>query len=327
MQTFSTFDHFPEALTGGAVTIGKFDAVHLGHTLILQRTIEYAHRLGRPSLAVTFDPPPLEVLRPDLAPLTLCTLERKLQLFADAGIDAALVIPTDRAFLTIPAKRFFERIIVDCFHARILVEGESFTFGRDRDGNAGKLRVWGPAAGMEIEIVPSVRIDGILVSSSMLRELIGQGRVDEARRLMPRPYRLSGRVVSGDRRGRTFGFPTANLESVRTLLPRDGIYATIACRDNKKWLAATHIGPNLTFGIHPPSIESYLLDFDGDLYDEPLHLDFLTRIRDTVKFDSVESLVDRIRLDIQAIRKIGETLAFEPGLSTSTSDSNEKTDG
>lgn len=302
-QVLSTLTPFPEAFRGGAVTIGKFDAVHLGHAEILRRTVAHAKRYGIPSVAVTFDPPPLELLRPHSAPLPLCTLPRKIDLIAAEGIDAVCVVPTSRELLDMEAEDFFSEILQKTFRARVLIEGATFTFGKNRAGSAETLQTLAATAGIEVEIVPALEIDGRAVSSSRLRHLIEEGEIEDAARLMVRPYRITGTVVHGARRGRTLGFPTANLDAIATLLPKSGIYAGCAQVDETEFQAAVHIGPLPTFGVSRQVVEVHLLDFNGSLYGKNLPVDLLAPVRPVMKFDTAEALVAQMHADIHLIRQ------------------------
>ncbi|HBT78476.1 MAG TPA: bifunctional riboflavin kinase/FAD synthetase [Planctomycetaceae bacterium] len=304
----NTLTPFPESFRGGVVTIGKFDGVHLGHTAILRRLLARARQENVPAICITFDPPPLGVLRPDVASPPLCTLQRKLELIDARGVDAIVVIPTTRELLEMEADAFFRRIISETLAAGGIVEGETFTFGKGRGGNGETLRSLGNAAGMAVDIVPSVLVDNHVVSSSRLRSLIQDGRMEEATRLMVRPYRLSGTVVHGAGRGRTLGFPTANLAGIETLLPQPGIYAGQVMIGAVSRRAAVHIGTIPTFDVPRPVVEVHVIDFDGDLYGTTLHVDLTGIVREIVKFDSPAALVARMREDVRHIR------THEPGI-------------
>jgi riboflavin kinase/FMN adenylyltransferase len=294
----------PPSLRGGAVSIGNFDGVHLGHARIARHLRRMADECNGPAVAFTFDPHPAQLLRPDATPLPLCTGEQKAQWLHQLGVDVTIAFPTDRDFLQWDAFTFFDRILCDGLDARGIVEGPDFHFGRGREGNIDTLRHFGKARNMGVEIVPPLELDGQVVSSSRIRAALAAGRVDEAARWLDRPHRVTGIVVHGAARGRTLGFPTANVESVRTLLPCEGIYAGRAWTDGRGWPAAISLGPNPTFGEGALKVEVYLLDFDADLYDQPLAVDFLCRLRDIVRFDSVESLIVQMERDVAATRQI-----------------------
>ncbi len=289
----------PDSLRRGVVTLGKFDGVHRGHERILLQVREQAARLDCPAIALTFDPSPAVVLRPEHAPPPLCTFERKAELIARIGLDALVSITTDRALLELSPDDFFQKILLETFDARVIVEGSDFTFGKDRRGHAATLKALCEANRRSAEIVPPVLQRGEKISSSRIRSLIRDGAVEAAREMLTEPYQIRGTVVPGDRRGRTYGYPTANLAEVRTLLPKDGIYACFATVEGKTFPAATHLGEIPTFDRKQQRIEPYLIGFEGDLYGQTLSLDFLARLREVRPFDSAEELAEQIALDIK----------------------------
>ena len=215
----------PETLRGGALAIGNFDGVHLGHARLVERLVVMARRVEGAAIAFTFDPPPTRVLHPEAAPEPLIWLERKAEVLAELGVDAMLVYPTDADLLAMDARQFFDRIVRERLHARAMVEGPNFFFGHHRTGTVDVLREYCADAGMLFEVAQPVQIGGQIVSSSRIRGLILAGQVDEARAMLGRPYRIRGIVVPGAARGATLGYPTANLDQVDTLLPAEGIYA------------------------------------------------------------------------------------------------------
>ncbi len=255
-------------------------------------------------MVLTFDPPPVQILRPQFAPPPLTQIARKAELLAALGVVGLIAYPTDAAFLQLTAREFFDRIIRGHLEARALVEGNNFFFGHDRQGNVDLLRRYCADAGMELEVVEPVLVDGQAISSSRVRGLVAQGQMDEVRRMLTQPYRVRGTVVHGAGRGRRLGFPTANLAGVETMLPAEGIYAARAWADGAAWPAAVSLGPNPTFGEGGLKIEAYLLDYQGSLYDRPLEMDFLSRLRGVQKFASVEELLAQMRVDVAATRTI-----------------------
>lgn len=298
MLVFHDLDALPDSLRGGAVSVGKFDGMHLGHGVIVQRLKTHAAALRAPSILVTFDPPPLAILRPDLDYRPLCTLERKIELIAAFEPDALVVVHTDADFLRQTAETFFYETLKGRFDARVVVEGRNFSFGRDRIGNVEAIRLYGQWTDVEVDIVESVRMGDEVISSSGIRRLLREGRVERAGELMPQPYRLTGTVVSGERRGRRLGFPTANLDHTRTVIPKRGIYAAVAVLDDRPLGATVHIGPNPTFHEDASKIEVFLHDFSGDLYGKTLHVDFLALLRETIRFDSAEELIEQMNRDV-----------------------------
>lgn len=273
-----------------AVAVGNFDGVHLGHAAIVSRLRAAAARAGVPAVVMTFDPHPASLLRPDDAPVPLTTPGRRAALLHDLGVDVVCVQPADTALLAVEAEEFFAAILRDRLGARAIVEGEDFRFGARRRGDVAMLGRLCAAAGISLEVVPPVVVDGEPVSSSRIRGLIAAGLIRDARSLATADYRLTGTVVVGARRGATLGFPTANLAGVATLLPALGVYAARAFVDGSPYPAAVHVGPNVTFGESRVSVEAHLVGFSGDLYGRSLDVDFLDRVRDTRRFSSAEEL-------------------------------------
>lgn len=300
----------PERARGAYLTVGNFDGVHRGHQRLIGRLRERADAVGAPALVATFDPHPVALLRPDTAPVPLLWTDREIALLKDAGATEVAVFHTGRWLLDLSARQFFDQVIVRQFAARGMVEGPNFFFGHDRQGNVSVLREWSGEAGLDFEVVEPIEDDGQLISSSRIRESIAQGRVEEAARFLGRPHRVRGIVTHGAARGAGLGFPTINLDGVDTLIPPDGVYATVAFIRNhdgsisRGWPAACHIGPNLTFGEQIRKVEAHLLDFEGDLYDRVVELDFLARLRGTRAFTDVDDLLAEIRRDIERTRAI-----------------------
>ncbi|MGL4593339.1 MAG: bifunctional riboflavin kinase/FAD synthetase [Thermoguttaceae bacterium] len=307
MQVFRDIDSLPDELRGAAISIGKFDGVHAGHELILQRLMQKAQILEVPTLVLTFDPPPQVVLRPDLPIKPICTLSRKLELIEQFGVDVALILTSTYDLLQQTAETFFISTCKNSLKARCIVEGHSFTFGRDRQGKSEFMRSLGCLAGIDVEIVAPVRFDDAPVSSSRIRRLIQSGEVAIANEMMSQKYRLTGKVIHGDARGRTLGFPTANLSDIETILPKPGIYATYVYIDETIYQATTHIGGNPTFHQLTPKIEVFVHDFGGDLYGKTIHVDFVKMLREIACFDSVSDLVRQMNLDVEQTRYVLRT--------------------
>jgi riboflavin kinase/FMN adenylyltransferase len=288
----------------GYVAIGNFDGVHRGHQAMFQTLCARARQAGVPAVVVTFDPHPVAVLRPEAAPQPLMTLADRLAHIAECGPDATIVQATTPAFLQLSARDFFDQIVRGRLAARGVVEGENFRFGRGRDGTVQQLAVWCQAEGLDCEIIAPVLVAGRSVSSSAIRRLIGEGEVSAAAELLGRPHRVRGEVVHGEARGAKLGFPTANLAGVPTLLPAEGVYAGWARTATGRWGAAINLGPNPTFGVSARKFEVHLLDFQGDLYGQPLEIEFLARLRGTLRFSGIEALLTQIRADVAATRDL-----------------------
>ena len=293
-----------ESVHGGYASIGNFDGVHRGHQAMLNVLTSRARSDNVPAVAVTFDPHPIALLKPDAAPPSLTTIEHRAELLGRYGVDVTLVLPTDRQLLSLTAEEFFDTIIRGRLRTRGLVEGPNFFFGRNRAGNITVLRSLCGSHGLSFDVAPPVTVDEQLVSSSVIRSLLETGDLAHAVRLLGHPYRLSGNVGHGAQRGRTLGFPTANLVAVSTLIPANGVYAGWASLEHIRHPAAIHIGPNPTFAEAARKIEVHLLDFQGDVYDRVMHVDVVDRVRDVRRFASVEELQSQLQQDIQTVRAI-----------------------
>ena len=305
MKLLRQIEGLPAELRSGAVTIGNFDGVHQGHARIVGRVIERARELGGPAVVFTFDPHPVRILRPEQAPPPLTWTDRKAQLLAALGVDAVIAYPTDEALLQLSAEEFFAKIVRNALDARAVVEGPNFYFGRGRSGTIDVLARLSEAAGVALDIVEPVVVDGQIVSSSRVRKLIAEGDVRQARALLTEPFRIRGMVVHGAGRGARLGFGTANLVAIDTLLPAVGVYAGHGFVNNTAWPAAINIGPNPTFGHDELKVEVHLIGWDGSpLYGQPLEVDFLARLRDTRRFAGVDDLVAQLHADVAAARRV-----------------------
>ncbi len=300
----------PRRPGGTVVTIGVYDGVHLGHQALIGRVRRMAQELGAASAVVTFDRHPATVVRPDSAPRLLTGLDQRLELLAAQGVDYALVLNFDEHRAAESAQDFVREVLVDCLGARAVVVGHDFHFGHRRGGNVALLQEMGADLGFDVLGINLVG-DGpapAAVSSTRIRQAVAAGDVVEAARLLGRPYEVRGVVVRGDARGRDLGFPTANVAVAdEILLPADGIYAGWYERpDGQVHAAAISVGRRPTF--HPDArrsvLEAYLIDFDGDLYGDPARVRFTARVREEVKFDSVEALVGQMERDVDAARTL-----------------------
>jgi riboflavin kinase/FMN adenylyltransferase len=297
-------EKLPRELRSGAVAIGNFDGVHRGHARIAARLIEKARALAGPALVFTFDPHPVRILRPAQAPPPLTWTDRKAQLLSALGVDAVIAYPTDEELLALSPSEFFQKIVQRALDARALVEGPNFYFGRGRSGTIDVLRQLTARAGIALDVVEPLTVDGDVVSSSRVRRLIAEGRVDLARTLLTEPYRIRGMVVHGAGRGIKLGFGTANLTAIDTLLPAVGVYAGRAFVDNAVWPAAINIGPNPTFGHEDLKVEAHLVGWDdAPLYGQPLEIDFLARLRDIQRFAGVDEFKAQLTRDIEQTRR------------------------
>lgn len=304
MHIIRHLEELPPEARGGAVAIGNFDGVHRGHARIVEQLLQRAREVTGPAVVFTFDPHPVRILRPEQSPPPLTWTERKADLLAQLGVDWIVAYPTDEALLQLTAPMFFDRIVQNALDARAIVEGPNFFFGHNREGTIDVLRELTAAANLSLDIVSPVQIDGQLVSSSRVRQLISRGQVELACRMLTAPYRIRGIVTHGAGRGSKIGFPTANLEGIDTLLPAHGVYAGRAWKNGNHWLAAINIGPNPTFGEAATKVEAHLVNYRDALYGKPLEIDFLERLRDTRPFASVDELVTQLKHDILKVEQI-----------------------
>lgn len=296
-------DEFPDDLRGGAVTVGNFDGVHRGHAQIIKALVNAAQRVAGSAIVFTFDPHPVRLLRPEASPPPLTWTDRKAALLAELGITAMISYPTDERLLRLTAREFFEGILREKLGAQAIIEGPNFYFGRNREGDVSLLRQFCEETGVSLEIVPALQQAGEVVSSSRVRKLIAAGDVEHAARLLTRPYRIRGMITHGAGRGAQIGFPTANVDAIDTLLPPPGVYGGSSHVQGAAWPAAINIGPNPTFGEGRQKVEVHLLGFAGDLYGQPLELDFHWRIRDVVKFAGPLQLIEQIKNDVEAVAR------------------------
>jgi riboflavin kinase / FMN adenylyltransferase len=296
----------PEIARGAIVTVGNFDGVHRGHQGLLARARTRADAAGVPALAITFDPHPVTLLRPEAAPVPLVWLEREIRLLQEAGATLVGVFRTGPWLLELTAREFFDRIVREQLGARGMVEGPNFAFGHDRLGDVRTLEAWCGQSGIDFEVVELAAIDGQLISSSLIRRSLSAGDVALAGRFLCRPHRIRGIVSKGAGRGATIGFPTINLEGADTLVPAEGVYAGLVWLDgdDDAHPAACNIGPNPTFGELAKKIEAHLIGFSGDLYGKRVELDFLERLRPTRKFAGREELVEQIAADVRDAKRI-----------------------
>jgi len=312
MHIIRHLDELPSEARGGAVAIGNFDGVHLGHARIVEKLLQRARESAGPAVVFTFDPHPVRILRPEQCPPPLTWTQRKAELLAAIGVDWVIAYPTDEALLRLSARAFFDRIVRNSLDARAMVEGPNFYFGHNREGTIQVLRDLTHEACISLDIVQPVAFPadakepGDLVSSSRIRKLIQQeGAVGPARQMLSAPYRLRGIVTHGAGRGAKIGFATANLAGIDTLLPAHGVYSALANFDGQRRPAAVNIGPNPTFGDHTPKVEVHIIDYDQPLYGKPLEVDFLDRLREIQPFETVDQLVAQLHRDVAEARELG----------------------
>ena len=295
----------PSLEQGSVVTVGEYDGIHRGHRTVIAEMHRMAAERGCATAVVTFDRHPATVVRPDSAPLLLCDLETKLELLAETGVDYALVVEFTQEQSEVPAETFVRRILVDCLQAKVVVVGADFHFGKGRRGNVETLKSVGGELGYEVVGLPLVKHltgAGEVISSTSIRSALGEGDVEKAHRLLGRPFEARGIVTPGDRRGRTIGFPTANVPTTPDLqVPSDGVYAAWYQRpDGAQYPAAVNVGKRPTFYefAERSLIEAHLIGFRGDLYGERARIRFVRRLRGEQRFEDVDDLVAQLRKDV-----------------------------
>lgn len=289
---------------GTVLTFGVFDGLHLGHQKIMQTVVERAKAIGAVPTVITFDPHPRAVLHPENAPPLLQTLDQRLAAFEILGIQQVIVINFNKEFASIEAEDFLRKIVHERLQAKEVYLGKGFAFGKDRRGNIELLKKMGKELGFVADEVPEVSLRGQRISSSRIRELLMQGKVNLARRMLGRPYGVEGQVIHGDGRGRALGFPTANLSTRNRVTPKNGVYATAVLIEGKWLRSITNVGVRPTFTQDSNVlIETHIFDFEGDLYGDVLRVRFLHRIRDEKKFGSVEELKNQIMKDISHAKR------------------------
>lgn len=281
------------------LTLGVFDGLHLGHQLIMRTVVERAHAVGAVPTAITFDPHPRSVLHPESSPPLLQTLDQKVEGFEVLGIEQTIVVRFTEEFSRIRAEDFLADVVKDRLHAREVYLGRGFAFGHNREGNIELLRRVGQDLDFVAGEVPEVSLRGQRVSSSKIRELLAGGRVNLARRMLGRPYGVEGRVIRGKERGHTLGFPTANLYPQNRVIPANGVYVTGTLIDGQWRRSVTNVGTRPTFETATePSVETFVIDWSGDLYGDVIRVRFLYRLRDEKKFESLESLKAQVEKDV-----------------------------
>lgn len=314
-----------QKLAGGVISIGNFDGVHLGHRSLLRQTRELASNLSGPTIACLFEPHPIVLLRPDAAPKRLTTVAERARRMSSIGIDYLVVCQTSHAMLNLSAETFFHALVQETLNCRGMVEGADFCFGKNRGGDVNLLRSLCDREGIVFNVAEMESTDGQIISSTRIRDALAQGDVASASKMMSAPHRIHGVVSPGDGRGRTLGFPTANLSQIDVLVPSPAVYAGIATVQRSggnnssedtdtdggtvgeidTYQAAIHIGPSPTFDSGSSAkVEVHLLDFTGNLYDRTISVDFVDQVRGVIKFDSADAIRNQLQHDILSTRQI-----------------------
>ncbi|MCO6512659.1 MAG: bifunctional riboflavin kinase/FAD synthetase [Aridibacter famidurans] len=297
------------------LTLGVFDGLHLGHQAIMRTVVDRASSAEAVPTVITFDPHPRAVLHPESAPPLLQTLDQRLSNFNVLGIEQAIVIRFTSEFADQEAEEFLRDIVHERLQAKEIYLGHGFAFGKGRRGDIELLRKMSSELGFTADEVPEVRLRGIRISSSRIRELLREGKVNLARRMLGRPYGIEGVIIRGDRRGHTIGFPTANLKPENRVVPKYGVYATATLIEGVWKKGVTNIGVRPTFeSDSEPSIETHIFDFDGDLYGSVLRVRFLHRIRPEKKFSGIDELKAQIERDVETAKRFFSRKGVESSL-------------
>jgi riboflavin kinase/FMN adenylyltransferase len=304
IPSFGEWQAMPASWKGGAVALGNFDGVHRGHQALLARTAEHAGALGAPVVALTFEPHPRRFFVPDTGPFRLTLPSAKLRLLGQYGVQAVLAQRFDEAFAALSPEAFIEDVLLKGLGARHVVCGYDFTFGARRGGNVERLRERGQERDFGVTILDPVMREGEIYSSTRIREALRAGWISEAAELLGHPWEIEGVVELGDQRGRTIGFPTANVALGEHLRPRFGVYAVRALVDGKWLNAVANLGRRPTFGKLQENFEVHLFEFSGDLYGKTLRVELVDFIRSEMKFSGLDQLKAQIAADGAAARQI-----------------------
>lgn len=305
MNVIFDLEKLKSPLKNPVLTIGNFDGVHKGHLALFEKVKERALAIGGQSVVMTFEPHPVKVMAPENGPPLITPIEQKLHLIWDSGIDIIFCIPFTHQFASISAQDFVNEILVNKIGIREIVVGYDYTFGHQRQGNIALLQQMGERLDFKVHVLEQVRIDHTLVSSTHIRELIQEGNLTEAKKLLGRNYQICGTVVRGKNRGgKLLGYPTANLKLIDKLIPKQGVYAVTVIIGEKTYIGVTNIGNNPTFGDDALSIETHILNFSKDILGEKIKVNFIHRLRDEKTFKNVQELSDQIDRDIQQTRKL-----------------------
>ncbi len=306
MELYKSLAEIQKPFVNSFVTIGNFDGVHLGHHMLFSEVVSKAYKMAGTSIVVTFDPHPLQVMRPESGIKLVSTLEQKIELISLAGIDVLVVIPFSREFATTSAESFVDDILIKTIGVKELVVGYDYAFGKGRQGNIEFLKKQGKLKGFPVTVVEPYYVDQMLVSSTKVRELVNEGRMMDVKKLLGRSYQIRGTVQKGKKRGGpVVGFPTANLHiSEEDLCPRHGVYVTQVIYDGKCYGGVLNIGYNPTFDGNRLSVETHIFDFNQEIYGKKIKINLLKFLRGEQKFSGPAELAEQINEDISQARKI-----------------------
>ncbi len=305
MKLIDRIENLTEKFPYPVVTIGNFDGVHLGHQAIFRRLSDRAKKKNGTSIVFTFEPHPLKVIAPARAPKLLTTFKDKVNRIKTFGIDVLICANFTKEFAEMQAEDFVKNVLLNAVGVKEIFVGSNYFFGKGRRGSPALLKELGEKYGFKTAIIPEIKIENVIPSSSMIRTLVAKGKVEEASVFLGRYYSIEGVVIEGTKRGkRLFNMPTANVAAVNELFPKDGVYAVTVDLDGKIYGGAANIGCNPTFEDKKFSFEVHILEFDGELLGETLHVNFIKRIRDEMRFSKVDDLAFQMKKDIEEIRQI-----------------------
>lgn len=308
MQVINGIENIKGRFKNPVVTIGNFDGVHLAHRSIFEKVIEQARAIDGESIVMTFEPHPIKLFQPTVILPLITSYKKKIQLIEEVGISTLIHVDFTKEFANISARDFITEILCHKIGMKEIVIGHDCSFGKNRQGNATFLQEMAKDLGFKVHVMEPIKVNGIPLSSTRIREMIKDGQVKEAKRLLGRNYQISGNVIKGrDRGGRLLGFPTANLKWTDELFPKVGVYAVLMKHKGITYQGVANIGYSPTFGNKTLSIETHILDFSHDIYDEVIEIGFVDRLRDEKKFSNAYELTEQIKIDIERARNLFKT--------------------
>ncbi len=300
MKIITGFENLPSLSQETVIAIGNFDGVHLGHKKILEILVKKADELGLLSMVLSFSPHPENILG-EKGIKMIQTLDQRLEAIEKFGIQLALIIPFDKKISSLSGEEFIQKIVIHLLRARVLIVGENFRFGKNRKGDVHLLRRMASQYALQVYSLPSISKEGMAVSSSLIRQFLQEGRIEKANILLDKAYEIEGKVIKGKSIGKHIGFPTANIQTHNEILP-PGVFITYVVMDSTALPSLTNIGHRPTFGPQEKNIESYIIDFDKDLYGRKIRIQFIKKLREEIKFESPAALSHQIKKDISAAK-------------------------
>jgi riboflavin kinase/FMN adenylyltransferase len=308
MQIIQDIETIKEPFKSAVITIGNFDGVHIGHQALFHEVIELAEAMDGTAIAMTFEPHPIRVIKQNGHPPLITLYEQKAELIEKAGIDVLICIPFTMDFAALSARTFVEEILVKRIGMKAIIVGQDYTFGNRREGNVALLKQYGDELGFEVivaEWIQATDADNHRISSTAIRELVTEGAMEKAGKMLGRNYQIRGTVARGrDRGGKLLGIPTANINLQDELCPKAGVYAVIVNYDGQRYPGVANIGYSPTFDDHVFTVEAHILDFKKDIYGEKIMVNFVQRLRGEIKFSGIDELIEQIDRDIAKAREI-----------------------